>query len=232
MKLNRLSLGLAALLLSGNLNLAQGQSPQNILIMGDSIMQAVARSLERQISRQGGGVKANSYTHIGTGLARLDLFDWLAQIEQQVQTHQPDTVFIMMGANDNQPMQTSGGVVRPGDAAWEREYARRAGEAMDIMVRLGVRRIHWIELPDMREARLQNDVNTINRLVREEANKRQNVTFQESRSLLSRTPGEYSPYIIQANGMPLDIRAGDGIHLNRRGADFLAEQMIARTFGN
>lgn len=207
------------------------QQPTRVLIVGDSIMQAVARSLERQLARRD-GVEVSSHTHIGTGLARLDLYDWHEKIRTEVAAHRPDTVLIMIGANDNQAMRTNGQVVRPGSSEWEREYARRAGEAMDIMLRGGVQRIHWLELPDMRDARLQQDVTLINRLVRAECDQRPEATYQETRSLLSREPGTYSPYIIQANGMPLDIRSGDGIHFNRRGADLLAERMIERIWGN
>lgn len=127
------------------------EQPERVLILGDSIMQAVARSLERQLAGRP-DIVAFSHTYIGTGLAQLDLYDWHERIQLLVAERNPDTVLIMMGANDNQPMRTDAGVTRPGEPAWEREYARRAGEAMDIMTRGGVSRIHWIELPDMRDA--------------------------------------------------------------------------------
>lgn len=199
----------------------------HVLILGDSIMQAVARSLEREIGRRDGAT-AHAYTSIGTGLARMDLFDWHGQMEKLASEQKPAIVIIMMGANDNQPMRVEGDVIRPNEPGWAAEYARRAGEAMDIMIRGGAQKVVWVELPDMRDTRLQADVLMINGLVRQEAAKRPQVTFEESRGLLSRTPGTYSPYIIQANGMPLDIRAGDGIHLNRNGADLLAGHLISR----
>ena len=212
---------------------ARGQSPStDVLIVGDSIMQAVSRSLERQLGRRT-GFNAASYTHIGSGLARLDLFDWHEQIQTLMGQRRPGLVLVMMGANDNQPMRTNQGQqVQVGSREWEEEYARRAGKAMDIMLSGGARQIHWLELPDMRDSQLQRDVTTINRLVQTEADKRTQVTFQTTRSLLSRSAGQYSPYIIQSNGMPLDIRARDGVHLNRQGADFLAERIIDRIWGS
>lgn len=222
--------GTGALISLSMLSPPTTHAAERVLILGDSIMQAVSRSLERHLSRRD-GFGTTSFTHIGTGLARLDLFDWHQRIEEQVEAHQPATVIIMMGANDNQPLRTPDGIVRLENADWERAYADRAGTAMDIMIQNGVSEVHWIELPDMRDEALQRDVTLINRLVEAEAAKRSQVTFQEIRSLLSRSPGTFSPYIIQDNGMPLDIRAGDGIHLNRRGADLLAEHLIDRIWG-
>jgi hypothetical protein len=203
----------------------QTHADSDVLIVGDSIMQAVSRSLERALNKEA-GLNATSYTAIGSGLARLDLFDWHAQLATLMNERKPETVVIMMGANDNQPMRTENGIIRFGEPGWNEEYARRAGEAMDIMIRGGATAIYWIELPDMREERLQLDVTVINDVVKSEAEKRDEVTFQTSRGILSRKAGEYSPYIIQPNGMPLDIRSNDGVHLNRKGADHLVQALI------
>ncbi len=207
------------------------EAPKDVLILGDSIMQAVARSFERQLGRHA-GFQAASFTRIGSGLARLDVFDWHVRIEQLVAERQPGLVLVMMGANDNQPMQTDGNeVVQTRTAAWETEYGARIGRAMDILLEGGATQIHWLELPDVRDTHLQQDIESINQLIRTEAAARPQVTFQETRSVLSRTPGTYTAYVIQANGMPLNIRDRDGIHLNRAGADLLVTEMLARIWG-
>jgi hypothetical protein len=36
---------------------------------------------------------------------------------------------------------------------------------------------------------------------------------------------KYSPYIIKKSGMPLNVRADDGIHFNRNGAKFLVDKV-------
>jgi len=217
-------------ILTGSL-LPRAHADSDVLIVGDSIMQAVSRSLERELNRVA-GLRATSYTAIGSGLARLDLFDWHKQLASLVEERKPGVVLIMMGANDNQPMRTDTGVVQFGTPEWKAEYGRRVGMAMDIMLQRGVSAVHWIELPDMRDARLQEDVTSMNAIVQAEANKRTAVTYQTSREILSRKPGEYSPYVVQPNGMPLDIRANDGIHLNRSGADHLTKALVPRIWKN
>ncbi len=206
-------------------------APQDVLILGDSIMQAVSRSFERQLGRRS-GFQAASFTRIGSGLARLDVFDWHERIERLMAERRPGLVLVMMGANDNQPMRTAAGAqVQVRTTEWEQEYARRVGRAMDIMLEAGAAQVHWIELPDMRDSDLQQDVQVINEVIRAEAAARPQVTFQETRSLLSRTQGEFTAYVIQANGMPLNVRDRDGIHLNRAGADLLVTEMLKRIWG-
>lgn len=222
-------LGCRTLLCVGLLSVltAQAQETHTVLIMGDSIMRAVSRSLEREMTRVG-GFTSFSLTSIGTGLARLDLYDWHEQMRKAVEEHKPDLVIIMMGANDNQAMHTGSQIVRPHTPEWDREYAKRVEKSIDILLQGGAREIHWVELPDMRDARLQADIERINQIVKDQCATHPSVIFEPVQALLSRKPGEYSPYVLQSNGMPLDIRSGDGVHLNRDGSDLLAKELVRR----
>ncbi len=202
-----------------------------VLLMGDSIMVAGARSMEREIRRLAPAVRVHTFTSLGSGLARLDAFDWHAKFREMVEAHQPDTAVVMIGTNDSQPMMGRGETIRPGSPEWEAEYARRVGEAMDILITGGVNRIFWLELPDMREDRLQEETNLINRLGEREAKKRPQVTFHPTRPTLSLTPGTYSAWVRQPNGMPIEVRDRDGVHLNRPGADRLAAAVIPVVLG-
>ena len=200
-------------------------APQRVLIVGDSMMQIPAHSLELALSRKP-EVQTKAFTRIGSGLARLDVFDWLAQMRTLVDEFKPDTVLVFLGANDHQAMKTGESVIQPGDAAWEAEYARRVGEAMDILGAGKGARILWLQLPDMKEETNREDADLMNRIFTSEAAKH-GVTFFETRPVLSRTPGKFAPYVIQANGMPLRVRSSDNIHLSREGADLLAAAVIA-----
>ena len=196
----------------------------SVLLAGDSMMKAVAPTFEQKLA--GAGFAVHSSAAIGTGLARLDLFDWYAQITKSVQTHKPEIAIVMLGGNDNQALRTESGIVPFGAPAWGAEYARRVGKFLDLMSTGGVQRIYWLELPAMRESRLDTDVQSINKIVQQEvARRKQN--FFETRLLLSKTSdGAYSAYVFQPNGMPLHVRLEDGIHLNRKGAEWLADRLI------
>lgn len=224
-----MKVGYRALVCAGLLGAftAQAQETRTVWIMGDSIMRAVSRSLEREMTRVG-GFTPFSLTSIGTGLARLDLYDWHAQMRKAMEEHKPDLVIIMMGANDNQAMHTGSEIVRPRTPEWDREYAERVEKAIDILLQGGAKEIHWVELPDMRDTRLQEDIERINQIVKDQCATHPSVTFESVQALLSRKPGEYSAYVLQSNGMPLDIRSGDGVHLNRNGSDLLAKELVRR----
>ncbi len=210
---------LAALTLS-----ARAEPPRRVLVIGDSIMNLLARSIERSLAVSP-EVAVTSFTSLGSGLARLDLFDWHGKIEALIREHRPNTLVVMMGANDGQPMQTSGGVVAPRTPEWEVEYARRVARVFDLAEAGGVKHVFWLELPDMRDTAVQEHADRVNAIFRAETKRREGARFVETRAWLSREPGRFSPYILQKNGMPLEVRSRDGIHLNRAGADLMAERI-------
>lgn len=201
-----------------------GWAAPSVLLTGDSMMKAIAPTFEMKLA--GAGFTVHSSAAIGTGLARLDLFDWHMQITSSVREYKPEIAIVMLGGNDNQPMRTESGIVPFGAAEWSAEYANRVGKFLDLMSTGGVKRIYWLEAPAMRDSQLNADVQIINQIARQEVAKRKQVFF-ETRLLLSKTPaGAYSAYVIQANGMPLHVRLEDGMHLNRKGAEWLADRLI------
>jgi hypothetical protein len=205
---------------------ARAEPARRVLIVGDSIMNLLARSMERALAGVP-EIEATSFTSLGSGLARLDLFDWHGKIESLLREHRPDILVVMMGANDGQPMRTDAGVAAPDTPEWETEYARRVARVFDLAEAGGVKRVLWLELPDMREAKVQAHAERVNAIFRAEAARRPGVArFIETRPVLSREPGQFSLYILQRDGMPLEVRSRDGIHLNRQGADRLAEVIV------
>jgi hypothetical protein len=78
----------------------------------------------------------------------------------------------------------------------------------------------------MREPKLDADIRSIEQVVVQQAEAREHVTYFRTDGLLSPVSG-YKAYIILENGMPLDVRSEDGIHLNRNGAEHLAGLLLA-----
>jgi len=188
--------------------------------LGDSMMKSVGRAIRKQYADA--KAEVDVVTSIGSGLARLDLYDWHAQAEALMAAQSPALVFVMMGANDNQAMRTGAGVLPFGTPGWDAEYGRRVGRLMDLLLAGGsTRRVVWIGMPRMREDKLDAEVRAMEKIVVQQADARDRVTYFSTLDLLS-PPGAYKAYIIQDNGMPLDVRSEDGIHLNRNGAEYLA----------
>lgn len=201
---------------------AQSEAAADVLIVGDSLMKSVAREFRKACSAK--HMKSETFTSIGSGLARLDLLDWDAQIKKLMAKHRPHTVLVMMGGNDNQAVQGGSGVITFGTKAWEVEYGRRCGKLMDIMIAGGAKQVFWFGLPCMREKKLDRDARLINRIIKQQASARPAVKFVPTYSMFSKN-NKYSPYIIKKGGMPLDVRADDGIHFNRNGAKYLVKKV-------
>ncbi len=196
-----------------------------VLILGDSIMRALSHSLERAFAETP-GFEAESFTSLGSGLARLDAFDWLAKISALMQAKKPALVIAMIGTNDRQPMQTKAGVLQPDTEAWSEEYGRRVGGAMDRMIGGGARAVFWIAMPDMPTPQLQAACVLVNSLIRRQAAARPSVTVLDAAAVLSRQPGVYSSYLIDSRGRLVHVRSQDRVHLNRDGADLLAAHIV------
>jgi len=197
------------------------------LIMGDSVMKTVSVSLERDLA-QSAEFRPVSFASIGSGLCRLDLLDWHAKIKTLVEAENPAAAVMLIGSNDNQPMQAEKGVLPQGTEEWQAEYARRVGKCMDIMIAGGVKNIIWVSLPDMRETDKQEHVQTINGIFSKEAASRPAVAILDTQKIFSREPGKFTMYVLGPDGKPLYVRAQDGVHFNREGANRLAEIIIRK----
>jgi len=191
------------------------------LIMGDSVMKTVSVSLERDLAKST-ELRPVSCTSIGSGLCRLDLLDWHAKIKTLAETEKPSAAVILIGANDNQPIQTEQGILPLGSDKWQAEYARRVGKCMDNMIQGGIKNIIWVALPDMREPDRQEHVLIVNSILEKEAASRPAVVILNTQKIFSREPGKFTMYIVEPDGKLLYVRVQDGVHFNRDGANRLA----------
>jgi len=202
-----------------------GVEKQRVLILGDSLMRSVSRSFRKQLADIE-YVEPVFLVCLGSGLARLDLFDWHTRIEELVKENKPTAAIVFIGANDDQPMKTGKGIILPGTDDWSTEYSRRVARTMDMMLEGGVKRLYWIGLPDMRDPKLQRDSDMINQIAANQVRSRSKVRLIDTARMFSREPGKFSAYVYKEDGMPLHVRDPDGVHLNRKGADWLVGKIL------
>ena len=200
---------------------------QRVLLIGDSLMKGFAPLLEAELSKQPNTV-TRSCVEIGTGVTRLDLFNWHQKISELTKEFTPNIAVVWMGGNDIQPLKTTRGVFAPGSPEWASEYAKRVGLAMDLLIAGGVQRVYWMELPDMRDEKLQTQAEVIRDIQSKEAKQRPEVLWQPVRNLIGQTPGKYTQYITTDNGL-MNVRTEDGIHLTPRGYKYLAAKITPLT---
>ena len=122
-----------------------------------------------------------------------------------------------------------GGPIRYGLPEWEPEYTRRVASFMDNIFSNNVDHIVWLLLPDMKEPANQEHAQLVNRIVTElaqEESRKDRVTLFDLGPVLSRRPGQFSPYIMSSSGEALTVRDPDGVHLTSDGAKLVARAIL------
>lgn len=206
---------------------ATARSP--VLLVGDSMMRLPGMAMERDLARLS-GVQAYAFSGIGTGLARLDAFDWLAKFAELCSTHAPKTAVVALGANDRQPMQLpeGRGVAQPDSPEWENEYATRLGQAMDVLIEGGCERVIWLLLPPMRDPSVDRFAKRVNALIASAAATRPKVSLFDVGSVIAdRRSGGFTERITDPQtAASTVVRDRDGIHLAPLGARLLSRALI------
>jgi hypothetical protein len=187
---------------------------QNVIIAGDSIPEDLGPMITRQLN--GPLFSGHTESHPITGLVRNDYYDWPAQAARIAAEH-PDTVIMLIGGNDNQPIHLpSGAIAQPATPAWDAEYARRAGLVMDAFTRGGVHRVYWLTMPTTDLPSMNGTVAAMGQALHTAAKSRPAVTIYNTDVLLGKnagTPAAHQP---------------DGIHLSILGSTMISNALIGR----
>ncbi|HEX4015732.1 MAG TPA: GDSL-type esterase/lipase family protein [Frankiaceae bacterium] len=188
---------------------------QSVIIAGDSIPEDLGPMITRTLD--GPLFSGHTESHPITGLVRDDYYDWPAQTAKIAAEH-PDTVIMMIGGNDNQPMKPQGSAAyaQPATPAWDAEYARRAGLVMDALRNGGVHRVYWLTLPTTDIPSMNGAVSAMGQAIRTAAKSRPSVTVYDTDVLLGGNAG--TPIAHQP----------DGIHLSTLGSQMISNALIGR----
>ena len=167
---------------------------------------------------------------VATGLTRPDVFNWFKQVRAKLKELKPRAVVLGFGANDDKAYMTGlpddVSIHDFGDAAWRREYGRRAGGLMDTINRAGAY-VVWIGLPQTRSAEQTQRFDVVNAVVQREATKRDGkVAFVDTYTMFAGDDGGYSDYLEDASGRIRQVRARDGVHFEPAGAELIARAVL------
>jgi hypothetical protein len=197
-----------------------------VLMIGDSMMRLLGNALEKELEKKA-EVKASSFTSLGSGLARLDAFDWMAKSVALMDEKKPSTVIVSLGANDHQILvDQTGKKILVDTPAWSQEYGRRVKQIMELLIQGGAKRIIWLTLPDMKEPTQQLYAQAVNKIFVDQAAAHPAVTFFDTAPILARKPGKFVSYVMGADGNVVTVRDPDGVHLSNDGAKRLAQALV------
>ncbi len=200
------------------------KKPLRMYVAGDSMDQVFGSSLVN-LGAATKLIKGKNDYHVSSGLSRPDFYDWPQRLVDQIVEFKPDAAVFLFGANDGQDVMYQGKVLKVGTKAWQEVYAKRVGEAMDIMTK-GGRRVYWVGNPIMRDFGYRQRIAMMNHIYEAEAKKHPGVTFVSTWAAMGDEKGSYAEYLKDANGDLILMRAPDGIHLSRAGGDRMAQVVL------
>jgi hypothetical protein len=205
--------------------------PLRLWIGGDSLGDTPGSSLIDQLaSNRAVGIIAPVDTHISTGLARPEVFNWPAYLKGIVTADQPNAVVLTFGANDDQTLTGDGGGESFGSPAWQAEYRRRIGGLMDTVTGAASHpKLFFVGIPPVKDAaRFANDYVLINNIVNSEAQARAGrVYYVDTVSAIGTATGGYTDGLLNPDGSVVQVRTADGIHFTRAGGDRVAAKILA-----
>jgi hypothetical protein len=207
-------------------------SPTNMVrlwVGGDSLSISPGESVINQaVATQVIGILRAVDGHVATGLARPEVFNWPAYLASVVATSSPDAMVLTIGSNDDQTLTGEGGVGPLGSPEWQAEYRRRVGGLMDAVTGSGEVTLFWVGIPQMRNVtRYETRYKLVNEIIKSEAELRPGkVFFVETAALLAGADGGYADFKVRFDGTVIRLRAGDGIHFERAGADLIAGAVL------
>jgi hypothetical protein len=200
-------------------------------IGGDSLGDTPGSSVIDQLSsNRAVNILGPVDTHISTGLARPEVFNWPAFLKTVVTADQPNAVILTFGANDDQTLTGDGGGEPFGSPAWQTEYRRRIGGLMDTVTGAASHpKLFFVGIPPIKDmGRFSADYVLINNLVNSEAQARAGrVYYVDTVSAIGSPTGGYADALLNTDGSIVQVRTADGIHFTRAGGDRIATKILA-----
>ncbi len=199
--------------------------PLRVWFGGDSLGEYVGSQLIYRFVDQALATTELDF-QISSGLSRPDYFDWPTRLSEVMQQEpRPQVVVFMAGGNDDQDMQVDAGRLPFINEQWEIEYRRRVATMMDITAYEGTQMV-WINLPPMREKKLNTLATTVNSILADEASSRSWVTITDVGPTLSGSGGGYDQFIVDPDGgKTVRARTNDGVHLTPTASKWVAQQV-------
>jgi hypothetical protein len=196
-----------------------------IAVVGDSLAQGLGVATEdvfkpfwSDVSKQG---------RISTGLARLDYFDWMAEMRTIADRVDPDLVVVMLGENDNQGLTYPDGSLEEdiGTFPWAAAYQRRVEQFAQIATSRGGHVI-WVGLPIPRDHSRWDFVQRQNGIFEAVANGLPNVAYFDTWDAFASPNGDYTAFYHDGNNV-VEVRAPDGVHFSADGYEMVMQRVAA-----
>jgi len=204
-------------------------APATIAFVGDSMSDGLWGAFFRLTGNQHcspGELALIRDAKNGTGLARLDHFDWNAELDSLVAKNAPTLVFASIGLNDAQdlvmPDKTK---FKLGSDAWLAQYKKNVADFYEHAGKGGAP-VVIMGLPNLRDDGAEKHAELVNGIYHDVAagERDVSVTYIEPWHMAN-DDGSFASFGKNLNGQTVQIRAPDGLHFTQAGYDVLAKYL-------
>ncbi len=171
-----------------------GDDPAKVYIAGDSDAGNLGPPLQDLLADTG-VVDSELFYKVSSGLSRPDFFDWPAQLQRDIATHDPDIVVVTFGGNDAQDIEIDGRSSPVDTPEWRAEYTRRVGAVMEFLTQSG-RTLVWVGIPNAKSGTFRDRLNILQQVTKDEAALHPGVRYVDTWNRFVGASGGYADYII------------------------------------
>ena len=201
--------------------------PLRMWVAGDSLAEVPGQALERVANPALKVVGVES--RLSTGLARPDLYNWFARIQNAPKLLAPKVAVFSFGADDAHDFMAGvpagDHVGALGTPSWTAEYRRRVD---GVTRELGAAGIHvvWLGLPIPDGPGFKRSFPIVNRILESVAAAHpKTATYVDTWHILADAHGRYAPYL-RVHGKLTLMRLPDGVHYTAAAGDLIAQQVL------
>ena len=207
------------------------QANHYVLVVGDSLADQLAQGLADAFVVERPEVAIVKKTRGSSGLVRADFYDWPAQLPALLEAEKPSAIAVLLGTNDRQVLRDDKGVYEIRSDRWRELYVLRIEAFVNELKKKGVP-VFLVGLPSMRIPRLSADLQYINEILREQA-QRLGVYYVDIWDGFVGENDEFAMFGPALDGQRRRLRVDDGVHFTRAGARKVAhyvERDLIRLF--
>jgi hypothetical protein len=215
---------------------AETPAPLHIAFVGDSMADGLWGAMFRRLGKDkclADRIRLIRKAKNGTGLTRLDGFNWIDELGRIVDESHPDLVVGSFGINDRQGIveKDKRAVAYP-SPAFDTRYQAIVGEAIHAALAQGGSMM-IVGLPIMLEDDVNGDAQAKNKIFEAAVKEAGSDKASYAQPWTSgATPEVYKPYLPNAKGAMALVRASDGIHFTTLGYDMVMEAIYPSLLAN
>jgi len=195
----------------------------DVLVFGDAIGGGLGAGLAR-VTEPSGDYDVSVRLNEESGLARPEVYDWVATIQKILAANSFDVIVVEIGSNDRQTIRDGDNRYDFNSKEWVAAYTKQVDLLLDQLA-ASKARIIWVSPPPMKDPDYDAAMKVIGDIQRARAEKR-GMTFLDIRPQFSNPDGSYTDAIQDDSGGTIKLRGRDGISFFKTGNNRMGELVL------